>query len=838
MTSPKRPFIKIAKRVALRQWLILTAILLLLAGCLGYQNGLAQLDQPLYDQFMRLDQRPARNDIIIVGIDDYSISQLGRWPWPRDYHAKVINNIMQAHPLAIGLDVIMPEPETIDNHGLRDGDINLAKALAASNKTVLPIVTTAAGTGVTSLLPIPEFQHAARALGHISLELDRDGIMRGIFLKEGQNGIWWPHFAVALADIAGQKITNQDGQLPGEHRDQHGSLPIVEGAKNQVNAFAGATSTEVTLPQTESSSDQWQRDYHVNIRFSGDRGSFRSVPYISVLRGEVPRSFFNNKYVLIGATAIGMADAFPTPVSGSSGIMPGVEINANILSSLLDHTTISIASAQYTVLFSVLPLLIALISYLFLTPRLALILTGLLMLLVTAISYIALKYGLWIAPSAALISLGLAYPLWSWCRLEAAITYLGHEFMLLDQEPHLLPEVHRIASSQLQGEDLLEQRINAMRNAARRVRDLRHFVSDSLDSLPDATLITTTDGHVLIANQVAKDYFHAVDLPDIANALPPYLFSKMSQPQPLEAMAQQTFDWFDLLDTRHQSALSSGLAVQDQHGHDLLIKSAPCYSAHHVLSGWIVSIIDITSIRAAERSRDETLRFLSHDMRAPQASILALLELQGDASSALPQQEFFSRIEHASRKTLGLADNFVQLARAESEEYRLEEVDFQDVIIDATDEMWILAQNKGIKLLVDIATTEPNGDDTAEFITHIDRGLMARALCNLIANAINYSPVHTTITCSLRHELINTQPHIVCCISDQGYGISAADQAKLFQRFQRIQAPGQPKSEGIGLGLVFVKTVVERHFGEISFTSEAGKGTKFVISLPELLKKP
>ncbi|MDP5007830.1 MAG: CHASE2 domain-containing protein, partial [Glaciimonas sp.] len=331
--------------------------------------------------------------------------------------------------------------------------------------------------------------------------------MRGIFLKEGQNGIWWPHFSVALAEIAGQKITNAAGQLPGQHGHRPGLLPIIRSAistpSNSIDTATNPTSADATA----SNITPWQRDYHVNIRFSGDRGHFRSVPYISVLRGEVPPDFFKNKYVLIGATAIGMADAFPTPVSGNSGIMPGIEINANILSSLLDHTTISTAPARLTILFSVLPVLLVLLSYLFLTPRVSLFLTGALMLCVAALSYFILQHGLWIPPSAALIAIALAYPLWSWCRLEVAIAYLGHEFMRLDQEPHLLPEVHRIETSKLQGEDLLEQRITAMRNAARRVRDLRQFVSDSLDSLPDATVVTTNDGRVLIANHVAKKYF-------------------------------------------------------------------------------------------------------------------------------------------------------------------------------------------------------------------------------------------------------------------------------------------------------------------------------------------
>ena len=226
----------------------------------------------------------------------------------------------------------------------------------------------------------------------------------------------------------------------------------------------------------------------------------------------------------------------------------------------------------------------------------------------------------------------------------------------------------------------------------------------------------------------------------------------------------------------------------------------------------------------AARNRDEALRFLSHDMRAPQTSILALLELQNEPESALPQKELFSRIKTASRKTLSLADNFVQLARAESQEYRLEEVDFQDLLLDANDEMWSLAKAKNIILKTDISEDE--------FLLHADRTLMTRALTNLISNAIHYSPEHTEITCTLKREVTADAAHVVCTISDQGYGIAVADQDKLFQRFRRVSTPDQPTQNGSGLGLILVKTVIERHRGKISLVSEVGKGSRFVIEIP------
>jgi signal transduction histidine kinase len=371
---------------------------------------------------------------------------------------------------------------------------------------------------------------------------------------------------------------------------------------------------------------------------------------------------------------------------------------------------------------------------------------------------------------------------------------------------------------------VLEQRITAMEKAARRVRDLRQFVSDSLDSLPDATLVTTVEGRVLLANKHATDYYGTVGFDNVSGMCIYHLLLHLNTPQPLGQTISTSFEWAELLDLEYADALADGISVQDHKGRDLLIKSGPCYSSTNLLIGWIVSIVDISTIRAAERSRDETLRFLSHDMRAPQASILALLELQSEESSALPQQELFSRIERASRKTLGLADNFVQLARAESHEYRLEEVDFHDMLFDAADEIWSLAKSKHIAVQVEGA----DGD----YPVNVDRTLMTRALTNLLSNAINYSPEQTNIICTVWAETRNDHLHVVCSIRDHGYGISPSDQVKLFRRFQHVETPAHTRHDGVGLGLVFVKTVIERHQGAIECTSQIGEGTTFTLALP------
>ncbi len=793
-----RWFSPLRRRLALREWLVLLFILITIAAAVSWHNGLSRLNQSRYDLFLSTVNKPTPDNIIIVAIDDYSLAQLGRWPWARATHADLIRKLNEAKPRAIGLDVILSEPEPSQTGHATAGDLKLAAVLRQNARTVLPITITNAGHGLTANLPIPELAQASGGLGHINLTHDNDGVVRSVFLREGQDGQWWPNFSAALMAL---------------------------GESEQ-----GARSPPKSAVQTKVAGvDSWQRADQMVIPYAGNIGHIESIPYVAVLRGEVPAEFFTDKYVLIGATAPGMTDSYPTPVSSITGAMPGVEIHAQILSNLLLEKNIHMATPLEAALFSGVAVFMGMLGYLLLPPRRALFAAGMWIVFTIFISYIGLRYmNIWLPPSVAIIAILVSYPLWSWRRLEAAINYLGQEFARLDREPHLLPE-EKIASANDDDIDVLEQHISAMKKAARRVRDLRQFVSNNLDNLPDATLVTSVDGRILLANRHAKDYYRSLGRDNVRGVSVIELIAQLDMPVPVDQAINLSFAWSHLLDLGHAQALLNGVSAQDHTGRDLLVKSAACYSATNLLTGWIVSILDISTIRAIERSRDETLRFLSHDMRAPQASILALLELQQENSSELPQQEFFARIEKACRKTLGLADNFVQLARAESQEYRLEEMDFQDLLIDASDEMWSLAKSRHIDLQVTIAE--------GEYTVDADRTLLTRALTNLISNAINYSPDHTSILCSLGSEHKDGKTRVVCSIRDQGYGIAEADQSKLFQRFQRVDLPNQPRHDGVGLGLVFVKTVIERHFGDIRFTSVPNQGTTFTLSLPLCVEK-
>ncbi|MGE8331332.1 MAG: sensor histidine kinase, partial [Paraburkholderia nemoris] len=200
--------------------------------------------------------------------------------------------------------------------------------------------------------------------------------------------------------------------------------------------------------------------------------------------------------------------------------------------------------------------------------------------------------------------------------------------------------------------------------------------------------------------------------------------------------------------------------------------------------------------------------------------------------------------ERYAQRALTLADDFVQLARAESQTYVLEPVSMTELLIDASDEVWPQAHAKRITLQTD--TADGTDADDGHWIC-ADRSLMTRALVNILNNAVKYSPPDTRITCSLtslgglsasRDQAQTAAPaaakRVSCTIRDEGYGIPEEQQAGLFERFRRFHETERPEVGGAGLGMAFVKTVVTRHGGDVEVVSAPGKGTAFTISLPAL----
>jgi len=229
----------------------------------------------------------------------------------------------------------------------------------------------------------------------------------------------------------------------------------------------------------------------------------------------------------------------------------------------------------------------------------------------------------------------------------------------------------------------------------------------------------------------------------------------------------------------------------------------------------------IGTLRQSIAQREQTLRFLSHDMRSPQSAILALTELQRQGQS-LPAERFLNQIDACAHKTLGLVDGFVQLARAESMALTLREVELVDLLMAECDARWPQAQQSGMTLAFE--------SDMAVAYVQADPGVLARMFGNLLDNAIKYSAggAAPEVLCHLKRE----GAFYLVQIRDNGRGISAEQQRTLFEPFTRFGEDQPENPPGSGLGLSFVMAVVKRHQGTIRVESATGQGSTFEVSLP------
>ncbi|MGZ0714648.1 CHASE2 domain-containing protein [Pseudomonas palleroniana] len=734
-----------------REWLWIGLLLLPITAYLSLSPGLA-LNNPLYDSLRRLTPLPVDSRILLVTIDDQSLKELGRWPWPRSLHADLIDRLSDAQPAAILFDVIFSEP------GVPADDRRLADAICNAGNVVLPLLREGAATYSEpdpQLLPLLK---CAKGLGHINVEADSDGVVRSLYLREGPSGATTPQLAWLAYTLSGQT-----SEMPGK--------PLVQ------------------------TSAQWHRDYAIRIPFIASNTRFPSVSYASLLRGEVSPERLRNRLILVGATASGMGDRFVTPLSSIAGTTAGVEIQANVLNGLLQERSIAELPGWLAALMatSLVAVLLGLLLY---RPRYALWLTLGCMAGALLGAWLLLRMGHWWSPAACLIGLLLSYLIWNWRRLSVILAYFGWELARLDHEPKVLPERRRAPASK---GDMLQARIFALEQAVSRTRDTRRFMADGLECLPVATLITDPKGTILLANRIAREVFGS----DLVSANLIEQLADLGYP-PLHNGVRPALSALELVEFR------------DIHQRSLRMELAPLLPAEgDIALGWLLSLTDLSKEREAQQHRETMLRFLSHDLRAPHSAILALLDVHNDESP------IFVQIEQQVKRALSLTESFVQLAKAEADGYQFQPTLFAMLVMDAFDQVALLAQLKGIHLVHDL-------DEADEAMVSADQSLLTRALFNVLENAIKYSPSGTTVR--LSHS--SGQDGLECRISDQGLGIAPEDLPELFNQYRRFDSA--QGSEGLGLGLTMVKAVIERHGGRILCESELEKGSTFILSLPLL----
>lgn len=235
----------------------------------------------------------------------------------------------------------------------------------------------------------------------------------------------------------------------------------------------------------------------------------------------------------------------------------------------------------------------------------------------------------------------------------------------------------------------------------------------------------------------------------------------------------------------------------------------------------------VRDLQALDRTRDEFVSTVSHELRSPLTSIRGYLELlhDGDAGALTVEQTAMVEIVQRNAIRLGLlVEDLLYLSRLESSEIRLraDPVRVADVIASVVESVRPDAEQKGLDVVLDGDGSDPwvNGDAAA----------LERVVLNLVGNAIKFTPAPGTVTVDQR----TGEGHVALSVTDTGIGIPEKDQARLFERFFRASNASEGAIPGTGLGLHIVQGLVECHGGTLSLRSNGRRGSTFLLTLPAI----
>lgn len=233
---------------------------------------------------------------------------------------------------------------------------------------------------------------------------------------------------------------------------------------------------------------------------------------------------------------------------------------------------------------------------------------------------------------------------------------------------------------------------------------------------------------------------------------------------------------------------------------------------------------DRTEFYRLDEVRRDFVANISHELKTPIGAVGLLAEALVSASDEPDQvRRFANQLTTESERLARITQDIIELSRLQASDAlsKADLVDIRTVVAVAIDQNRVAADSHRIHLI-------SGGAKDAR--VYGDESLLAVALHNLIANAIQYSPEGSRVGIGIR----NSDGVVEIAVTDQGQGIPEDELDRVFERFFRSDPARSRNTGGSGLGLSIVKHVVQNHGGDIRVWSQPGKGSTFTIRLPEV----
>lgn len=343
------------------------------------------------------------------------------------------------------------------------------------------------------------------------------------------------------------------------------------------------------------------------------------------------------------------------------------------------------------------------------------------------------------------------------------------------------------------------------------------FVERALRSVEDGLLMAAADGRIVFAN------------PRAARIL---------------GVPEHALTGSDLFARLNDAGVKANAFAQSQRARDvlvrLLIEGAPVErelsigARHYILRlsalldetglpGFVAALAEITQQRALQQTQNEVMALVTHEMKTPLTAIQGISEVLAQYEVETERRrELHLAINDEAKRLARMIDEYLDLTRLESGARPLRCVPLAvgPLLERALLLLEPVAAQSGIRLVRRLPPGLP--------LLNADADLLARAVTNLVANALKFSPPQRAVLV----EACADADTLRIEVTDQGSGIPAVALPHIFEKFYRVPAVSEEVTPGTGLGLAFVRECAEQHGGRVTVTSEEGVGSTFTLWLP------
>ncbi len=242
------------------------------------------------------------------------------------------------------------------------------------------------------------------------------------------------------------------------------------------------------------------------------------------------------------------------------------------------------------------------------------------------------------------------------------------------------------------------------------------------------------------------------------------------------------------------------------------------------------SITTIFRQKHLSEIKNDFISNMTHELKTPISTISLACEVLGDEDISKTKERtdrYLTMIKEENKRLGVLVENVLQTALLDKGNFKLKpiNIDLHDIILQAIGSVQLAIDKKGGEISADLRAEKHE--------IYADHTHIQNIIYNLLDNAIKYTPTKPIIKIYTQ-ELANG---IEFCVQDNGIGIARENQKKIFEKLYRVPTGNIHDVKGFGLGLSYVKAIVEKHGGEVWVDSEPGRGSNFHVRLPYILNE-